>query len=149
MTNAYTTTKYRTQMLEMFLDETPNEVYNSGRLATVGDGESVKLVAYGSHVLAEIQNKRVTIYTGHYEQHSETVDNYLEELGRILNDTPARSVKELAEAAPHLGYGTDPAEAAQYINEYIGGFENLSKVERGALDEVNAALGERMADLFE
>ena len=149
MTNAHTTTTYRTQMLEMFLDGTPNEVYNSGRLATVDTGESVQLIAYGSHVIAEIQDKEVTLYTGHHGQHSETVDTYIEALGSVLSETPARSVKALEEAAPSLGHGSNPADAAKYIGSYIGSFENLSKVERGALNEVNEALGERMDALFE
>ena len=129
----------------MFLDATPNEAYNQGRLKTVETENGVQLVAYHEHVLAQVNDAgdSITLFTGHYGAHSETVTRYISELGSLLNERPNFDVTVLDGYAPTTGYGR-VAEAGQYINEYVGDFSNLSKAERSILQDVNAALASQL-----
>jgi hypothetical protein len=152
MVGTYTTTQSRSTLIEMFLDGTSGEVYCQGRLATVetDEGNRVQLVAYGNEVIAEItrDGKDVTLFTGHHESVSETVSDYIEVLGSILNDFENREVTAIGDAAPTMGIGARSSASAQYISQYINWTTTLSPVERKAQKEVNAALKKRMAQIF-
>jgi hypothetical protein len=145
---SYTTTNSTETLIEMFIDGTPNEVYNNGRLATVPTENGVQLVAYGHEIIAEVQGKRVIIYTGHHETVSDTVTGYIKDLGSILNTFENRKVQARKNESPTLGIGTRASHSAKYISAYINWHTTLSSVEQKARKEVNNALKSRMADIF-
>lgn len=145
-----TTTTYDSrQLLRMFIDETPNEVYFNGRLATVeaNTGE-VLLVAYGSQVIASADGNNIRLYTGHYDSVSQTVNDYIERLGEVLNESEGRTVDVRDDSAPTMGIGSQVSEAAQFINNYVNWNTTLSPVEEDAQNTVEEALNERMEELF-
>jgi hypothetical protein len=145
-TQIRTTHKPRT-LIEMFLDGTPNEIYENGRLYTrEGEEGRIELVAYGNEVIASIDpaGNDVEMYIGHYKQVSETVTGYIETLGSVLSRTSGREVSVLRDAAPTLGYGARASAAAQYINSYVNFARDFSAVEKDAVSEVNDALVERL-----
>lgn len=139
------TTSRRTDLLEMFLDATANEAYANGRLKTEETENGVQLIAYHEHVLAEVNDAAdsITLYTGHYGAHSQTVTRYVHELGKLLNDREGFEVTALDGYAPTTGYSR-VSEAGQYIGEYVGSWRNLSGVEKSAIEEVNRALARRL-----
>lgn len=145
---AYTTTYSTETLIEMFIDETPNEVYDHGRLATVPTENGVQLVAYGHEVLAEVKGKRVIIYTGHHGTVSDTVTGYIKKLGSKLNEFENRTVEARRYESPTLGIGARASHSAKYISSYIDWRTRLSKVEKKAKREVDNALRSRMADIF-
>lgn len=144
----YTTTYSPETLIEMFIDGTPNEVYDHGRLATVPTENGVQLVAYGNEILAEVQGKRVILYTGHHQTVSKTVTGYIKDLGSLLNDFENRKVDVRENESPTLGIGARASRSAQYISSYINWKTTLSAVEKKARSEVNDALRSRMADIF-
>lgn len=147
-TQTRTTDKPRT-LIEMFLDGTPNEVYNDGRLYTRREGERIQLVAYGNEVIASIDEagRDVEMYIGHHGQVSETVTGYIKTLGSVLSNTEGRDVSVFRDAAPTLGYGSRVSDSAKYISNYVRFVSNAARspVERDAVAEVNRALRERLA----
>ena len=149
--DTYTTVLSPATLIEMFLDGTEGEVYNQGRLATVERENDIALVAYGEHILATIEGRDVTFYTGHYGKHSQTVTGYVSEVGSLLNDTETRNVTVVEGRTPSMGVGSRVAQAGQYISEYVGPFyqgRDFSAVESNAVAEVNRALKGRMAEIF-
>jgi len=149
--DTYTTTQSPETLIEMFLDGTAGEVYNQGRLATVERENDIALVAYGEHILATIEGRDVTFYTGHYGEQSQTVTEYVSLVGSLLNDTETRNVTVHGTETPQMGIGSRVAEAGQYISNYVGGFyrgRSFSNVESDAVSEVNNALVRRMGEIF-
>jgi hypothetical protein len=148
--DTYTTTQSRETLIEMFLDGSAGEVYQKGRLATIERENDIALVAYGEHILATIDGKDVTFYTGHYGEHSKTVTEYVSLVGSLLNDTETRNVSVHSTETPQMGIGSRVSAAGQYIDEYVGDFlaGNFSPVESNALNEVNNALVRRMSEIF-
>ncbi len=145
----YVTTNSPETLIEMFLDETENEVYQYGRLSTVPDEDSVKLVAYGNEVLAEVNDKDVHLYIGHHSTVSKTVTEYIKLLGSVLSQTEGRNVTAHDDMAPTMGVGARASESAQYIQKYIGAFErDRSPVEQSAVEDVRHALKNRMDEIF-
>jgi len=144
----HTTTNSPETLIEMFIDGTPNEVYENGRLATVPTENGVQLVAYGNEVLAEVRGNRVILYTGHHQTVSKTVTGYIKDLGSLLNDFDNRDVQANGDESPTLGIGARASRSAQYISSYINWHTTLSAVEEKARNEVNKALRERMDDIF-
>jgi hypothetical protein len=143
-----TTTQDRDSLIEMFIDGTAEEVYECGRLLTRPTENGVQLVAYGNEVLAENKDGNITIYTGHHGTVSKTVTRYIKRLGSLLNDTNTRKVRVAEYESPTLGIGARASDSAQYIQNYIGIWKHLSKVEQDALEEVNEALAERTAQIL-
>jgi len=135
------TTSRRNDLIEMFLDATPNEVYANGRLKTEETENGVRLVAYHEHVLAEVNRAAddITLYTGHYGAHSKAVSRYVHYLGKLLSQRDGYTVTVLEGHAPTTGYGR-VADAGQFIDNYVGSWQNLSNVEQDAIDTVNRAL---------
>jgi len=149
--DTYTTTRSRTDLIRMFLDGTAGEVYAKGRLATVERENDIALVGYGEHILATIDGYDITFYTGHYNEQSETVTEYIRLIGSLLNETSERTVTVHGTETPQMGIGSRASDAAQYINNYVGrlGSErSLSDVEKDAITEVNNALLHRMGEIF-
>lgn len=136
-----TTTNKRNQLLEMFLDASGREAYAQGRLKTRRTEDGVELVAYHEHVLARVNiaTDEITLFTGHYGAHSETVDKYISALGRLLNLREGFSVNVLEGHAPTTGHGY-VAESGQYIGEYVNPWGQQSPAERNIVQSVNEAL---------
>jgi hypothetical protein len=147
-TMTHTTTYNTEQLIEMFIDETGNEVYADGRLATVPTENGVQLVAYGNEIIAEARGKEIILYTGHYNTVSDTVDGYIETLGSLLNEFENRTVDARETESPTLGIGARASSAAKYISRYINWETTLSKVEKDAQREVEQALRTRMNEIF-
>jgi hypothetical protein len=125
-----TTTKYRTQILERFLDATVGEMYHEGRLSTQRRGPVVQLVAYGESILAEVERSadEITLYTGHYGEVSPTVDRYLEALGTRLNERPNFEQVPTTTEAPTTGYGR-VSESGRFITNSLSSWDNRSNAE--------------------
>lgn len=151
MEMSYTTTYTTETLIEMFLDETDNEVYSKGRLCTVEtERGTVQLVAYGNEILAEVDGKDVILYTGHYGTVSQTVTDYLKKVGSLLNETENRNVISREGDAPTLGIGARATGASQYIDSFVGRLTegDFSPVEQDAKADVEEALQERMEAIF-
>lgn len=141
MARSHTTTKNRTDLIEMFLDATIGESYWKGRLRTETDGETVQLIAYGRHILGEVDRaaKSVTLYSGHYGVQSPTVTDYVRLFGKRLALREGYDVT-ISERAPDTDYDTLP-QSSQYINQYIDYTRGkLSGAEKKARREVDNAL---------
>lgn len=146
----YTTTRNRDELIRMFIDGSAEEVYESGRLATVPTENGVQLVAYGNEIIAENEGGDITIFTSFHSTVSKTVTTYIKRVGSILNDTETRSVEVRESAAPTLGIGARASQSAQYISNYVGDLRDPDKspVEEDAMAEVDQALNQRMAEIF-
>jgi hypothetical protein len=145
----YVTTNSPETLIEMFLDQTEGEVYQYGRLATVPDEDSIKLVAYGNEILAEVNGRDVHLYLGHHSTVSRTVTDYVKLLGSVLSRTEGRNVSVHRDMAPTMGIGARASDSAQYISSYIGGFgRDRSPVEEQAVENVRDALKSRMDEIF-
>lgn len=144
----YTTTNTVRTLIEMFIDGTSGEVYNSGRLATVPTENGVRLVAYGNEVLAEVREKKVILFTGHHGEVSKTVTGYIKTLGSALNDFEEREVEVRPNESPTLGIGARASKSAQYIGSYYPFNRDPSNVDQMAAKEVRSALQERMNAIF-
>jgi hypothetical protein len=131
----------RNDLIEMFLDGTAGEVYADGRLRTVETENGIALVAYHNEVLARLNEatEEIELYTGHYGQVSQTVTRYIHELGKLLNRRDGFDVTVLGGHAPTTGYGR-ASEAAQFINQYISNFGDMSGAEEKAFERVQNAL---------
>jgi hypothetical protein len=147
-TMTYTTTKSPETLIEMFIDGTPNEVYEHGRLATVPTEQGVQLVAYGHEILAETNGEEITIYTNQHGTVSRTVTDYVKLLGSTLNEFENRTVTANDQARPTMGIGTRVSESAKYISNYFDVLTSRSNVEDRALNEVNHYLSRRMEQIF-
>jgi len=143
-----TTTYNSVEMLEMFVDETSDEIYASGRLCTVERGESTLLVAYGEKVIARATGRTIDLFTGHHSNGSRSVTNYIKRLGSVLNDFENRDVHEYEDLNPTLGPNSEVEDSSQYIGHYVNFTTDFSAVERDAVDEVESALMERMEQIF-
>ena len=144
----YTTTQKRDSLIQMFIDNTSDEVYASGRLATVKRGGKTLLVAYGQHVLAQADGNTIDLFTGHHSEHSRAVTVYVKRLGSILNDYDNREVHTYEDRAPDIGPNSEVKESAKYIGHYVNFTTAFSAVEKDAVKEVEAALTRRMAQIF-
>lgn len=141
MVGTHSTTMRRNDLIEMFLDGQSGEVYADGRLRTVETENGIALVAYHNEVLARVneQTDDIELYTGHYGQVSQTVTRYIHELGKLLNRRDGFDVTALGGHAPTTGYGR-ASEAAQFIDQYIGSFADMSGAEEKAFEKVQNAL---------
>ena len=138
------TTDSREALMTEFLEGRTERAYASGRLfiRDKPSGEGTQLVAYGQQILAEAVGDTVTLFTGHHASVSQTVTNYVKILGRVLNETEGKSVSVFRDSAPVTGYDYAALNAgsAQYINNYVGSFEEMSSVENKAVESVETAL---------
>lgn len=145
-----TTTRNREEIIQMFLDATPNEVYADGRLYTrPTDDDTIELVAYGNEVLAEVDNgaNEVRLYLGHHSTVSRTVTEYVKTLGSVLSMTEGRTVDIRANESPTRGIGARVSQSAQYIGKYVGSFFKVSPfspVELDSREEVRRACRRRV-----
>lgn len=135
MSDAITTVRRTNDMYELFADATANEVYECGRMLTVERDDCVQLVGYGNRVYAEIDRsaESVTLFEGH-KGTSRTDTRRINELRKVLED---RSVAVMVVGtAPTFGKEYLSEEPTDFIENYIGGFDNLSSVEQEAREEV-------------
>lgn len=144
----YTTTTNSTEIIEMFIDETSNEIYASGRLCTVEQGESTLLVAYGNEVIARATGKTIEIFTGHHSNGSRTVTEYIKRLGSVLNNFENRDVQTYDNKTPTLGPNSEVEDSLKYTGNYVNFTTAFSPVEKDAVSEVESALMERMEEIF-
>jgi len=146
MMEAYTNS--RDDVLEMFLDGTEDEVYGSGRLYTrQSDEGALELIAYGWNKIAEYDESTgdVRIFFGHYNNISDTVDGYLDDLSEMVDEREHRSVQELVTAAPNVA--RPPAEAAQFIDNYKSFSGSDSPVESWASEVVEKSVSSALRRL--
>jgi len=147
-TMTQTTTTNSVEMLEMFVDETSNEIYASGRLCTVERGESTLLVAYGNEVIARATGHTIDLFTGHHSDGSRAVTEYIKRLGSVLNDFENRDVHEYEDKKPTLGPNSEVEDSSKYTGHYVNFTTAFSAVEKDAVAEVESALMERMEQIF-
>lgn len=135
-----TTTRQRDSLIQMFLDGTADEVYADGRLVTRETENGVELIAYGWNKIAEYnpQTDTVTLFAGHAGNVSKTVTRYVNVVHEIAGKRESRTVNVIADAAPNVS--RPPAEAAQFIDQYVGFGREMSAAEKKAVDTVNRAL---------
>jgi hypothetical protein len=139
MNEAYTTS--RESLIQMFLDAAPNESYNEGRLVTRQSGEStVELIAYGWNKLAEYNETTdtVTLFGGHVENISETVDDYAKAVFDTAQNRESRTINVVVDAAPNVA--EPPAESVRFINNYKSFSGSDSPVESWASETVDRAV---------
>lgn len=132
-----TTTFNKTQLIEMFADNTAGESYHHNRLVTrETDGGNVALIAYGWLKLAEYNESReaITLFTGHKSLKSTAVSRYINDVRRVAGErrTIIRSGESPTVNKPNAG--------TRYIGEYIDFSGGLSAVEKNALDLVRDSL---------
>jgi len=145
-----TTTQKRDSLIEMFLDSTEGEAYNFGRLFTRSAGENTtELIAYGWNKIAEYNSStdNVTVYGGHVDNISETVDRYVKRTYESADEREGRTVNLIMDAAPNVGE-RPPAESAQFINQYKSFSGSDSPVESWASEKVNKAVRSAVKNLM-
>ncbi len=144
----FTTTSNSIEIIEMFIDETSNEIYASGRLCTVERGDSTLLVAYGNEVIARATGKTIEIFTGHHSNGSRTVTEYIKRLGSVLNNFENRDIQVYEDKTPTLGPNSEVEDSLKYTGNYVNFTTAFSPVEKDAVSEVESALMERMEEIF-
>jgi len=148
-----TTTTNREELMNEFLNGQTERVYAGGRLYTREYQHGVQLVAYGHEVLAflETETDTVHLFTGHHGTVSQTVTGYVKVLGSVLSNSEGYTVEVHENTSPNTGIGTRISEAAQYIQNYVGGFGNssFSAVEEEAVNTVETFLQIRLQEEFE
>ncbi len=143
----------RESFISHFLqDSVPESKYARGRMYTreSPDGDGVQLVAYGNEIIAEIDGRDLTFYTGHHGQVSKTVTRYIKRFGSVLSNTEGLNV-DVRREAPTNGYVARHinASAAQFISNYVDFREDMSAVEEDAVETVEDALREVLAIEFD
>lgn len=144
-----TTTMYRDNLIQMFLDGTRNEVYADGRLITRESEENtVELIAYGWNKIAEYDENTdtVTLYTGHAGNVGQTVTTYVEKVKEIAGKRKNRTLSPAIGAAPNVA--EPPAESVRFIDNYRHFSDNPSSVEEWATEQVERAVSIAAARLL-
>lgn len=140
MTEATTTTRVRDSLINMFLDNTSDEVYAEGRLKTERQGDTLALIAYHREKIAEYDESAgtVTVFAGHHGNVSDTVNRYISRVVKIAGQRNDRDVI-LTELAPNVRM-RPVAQSARNIGQYVRFGGELSPAEKREVRDVNAAL---------
>lgn len=137
--------------MQSFLNNPRAEMrYARGRMFTrrSPDGDGYQLVAYGHNVLAEVTENSVDFYTAYYGVQSQTVTKWVALFGSVLSNTDGFEVTIHDSAKPNTGIGNLLADAAQYIDSYVGDFTSaMSDVEEQAVSDVERACLQAYHDL--